>query len=438
MREIKFKRKPPINTLMFVCYALMVIYAYADSSRLVNDTLFLITIIMVIDGLYFWIVPKKIRIDLEIDEVVQKHELFNVKVKLTNNTLLPMPYMELFPDKGRRVSLEEISNIGIMLSSKSQIECAISYRAKLCGLEEIGLEKIVFRSFFAFFKSETSNIEKVKVKILPKPRELGHIQHFNDFLEQLITNEMKQIGEEHLVIAGDEIGYELRPYVEGDSQRLIHWKIAAYKDELLVRQRQQSDEKVNNLFFILNPFISEKEIEEAIIQDKLLTAFISLVAYYLEQGQRVRVAYYKDKAWQYLKIKSYMQLQQLQDCLGDHICLKAEQTINQRSIVECFTKKVKQEEGIKIIVSSYWTQEMEEYILSKKQNSMVLHIWTESNIPQMLVQEAKLLVWHLTDQYEMILSETHKVSKADSIKVEENENFEDMIPSEREDRRQSI
>ena len=438
MRKFKFKRTPPINTLMFVCYALMVVYAYASSNRMVNDTLLLMTIIIVIDGLYFWIVPKKIKIYLEIDEIVQKHELFKVKVKLVNDSLLPMPYMELVPDKGVRSSLEEVGSLGIMLNSKNQMECVIPYRAELCGLEEIGLEKIVFRSFFAFFKREVNNIEKVKVKILPKPRKLEYIQHFNDFLERLMASEIKQSGEEHLVIAGDEIGYELRPYVEGDSQRLIHWKIAAYKDELLVRQRQQNDEKKNNVFFILNPFLSGEEMEEAIIQDKLLTAFISLVGYYLEQEQRVQVAYYKDQTWQYLKIKSYVQLQQLQENLGDYVCLKAEKTIDQRSIIESFIKKVKQKGGIKILVSSYWTQEMEEYILSKKQNSTMSHIWTGSNRPRMLVQESKLPVWYLTDQYEMMLSETYEVSEGDFTEVEEDMIFEDIIPSERGDRRQSI
>jgi len=401
---------------MFLGYVLLVIYAYIISNRLTNDILVLVTVMIIIDGIYFFIVSKKVRIELTSVEMVQRDEAFELRVKLINEALLPSPYMELIPQQKMRMSLDEDKIRGLMLVGKEQMTCTILYRARLCGLEEIGIEKIVLRSFFSFFKREVTPSIKVQVKILPRIIKISHLELFNEFLEQIVEHERKTWGEDLLDIAGDEVGYELRPYVQGDSQRLIHWKIAAYRDEFLVRQRQQENEKKNSIFLMLSPFLASRDNEEAAVaQDKILTTFISLVGYYLKQEQKVQVAYYQNQDWQYMKIKEYGQLQQLQMRLGDYNYMDVEQTVHQRRIIKSLIKIAKRYSGIKILVSGYWTQEMQEYMLMKSTNKRIPCIWAGEEIPSRLMEKTSLPMWYVTNQYEIVLLDPTEVERNSSI-----------------------
>lgn len=399
--EKKSKRKPPINMLVWCCYVFVAVDAYVSLNRVINDIFMLLSIVMVIDGIYFMLVTRQVSVELDIDKASQKDEGFNLRVKVKNQCFFPIPTMYIIPKPGMRASLVEDYYIGLLLSGKEEVQHSVAYKANLCGLEEIGLEKVIFKSFFSFFQKEVVKKEKVRIKILPKIRLISNMEQLNHFLDELIMGSGKQIGEGSSTIGSSEVGYELRPYVQGDSQKLIHWKIAAYKEELLVRQRYSNNEKRNDVFFILSPFISSNSEEEAIVQDKLLTTFISLVGHYLEQGQKVRIAYYKDKEWQYKKIKNGIHLQQLQEDLGDYVCLKVEETITQRTIIKSLLSMIKDKSGIKILVSSYWTLDIEEFILNNQQVRQLPCIWTGSKLISILEEQSILSVWHMTDAYEM-------------------------------------
>lgn len=395
--------KPPIQPVMFMGYIIFGGYAYVNTSRVVNEAFILITIIMGIDWLYFWRSTRQIQIQYDIDESVQKGEAFKFNLKLSNHFYLPTPFIELTPSKVDRARLLKEQQTVMLLGGREETEESIIYISTLCGLQPISLQEVELRSFIGFFRKEQKISESAQIKVLPEIRAIEYMQHFTDFLVNVTTGEGKPSGEEVLAAAGDEISYELRPYMEGDSQRLIHWKIAAYKDELLVRQREQEKEQKSDVFFILNPFLSMTKEEEAVVQDKLLTTFVSLAGHYLNKQQKVRVAYYKDKAWQYTKLRNERELHFLQEALGDYKSLRVEETINQRGIIKSFIKVAQNRGGIKIIVSSYWSMEMEKYILEKQSIRRIPYIWSGSKVPQWIVKDSSLPVWHMTDQYRLVL-----------------------------------
>lgn len=402
MNKKKIRKNPLINTLMFLCYGILVIYAYINSSRVINNLLVLITILLVVDGIYFWQVHQKVKVELQLDEVAQKNEIFELRVKFINEHWLPAPYIELVPKASIRASLVETHHIGLMLMGRAQSIESILYKAHLCGLEEIGIDKVIYRSFFSFFKKEVKIEGTKQIKLLPEVRVLGQMQPFNEFLKHLITCKGTTHGADQVALDGEEVGYELRPYMEGDSKRLIHWKIAAYRNELLVRQRLQSSRQRNNIFLILNPFLSEREAREcAVIEDKLLTTFISIVSYYLEREHEVQVAYYKNKVWKYIKMDRTLQIEELKKRLGDYTCLKVEETMNQRSILKSLIKIAEKTDGIKILVSSYWTQEMNEYIFRKQEGHIIPCIWVRDDIPRDLIEHSSMPIWHMNGAYDM-------------------------------------
>lgn len=392
----RLKKRPPINTWMLMIYLLFGIYAYANASRVINEMFILITLVAIGDGIYFALASRKVKVEIYASESVEKKADFRLSVKLCNEGSLITPYIFLVPQSGKRAALLEEHQIGLMLGGKEVIVEDILFHAHFCGLEHIGLSQIVFRSFLGFYRKEKKLLEDCKIKILPEIRPLSGLQYFSEALRALDTGGGMLNNEEHMLGTGDDVGYELRPYVEGDSRRLIHWKIAAYKDELLVRQRQQEQDRKSDLFFILNPFISEIGDQEVFLQDKLLTTFISLVSYYINLNQKVRVAYYKNKSWQYAKLSGERQVRFLQESLGDYTGLKVEKTMNQRSIIRSFIKMAHRRGGVKVVISAYWSYEMEKYVFEQQNITNLTSVWVGGNRPEW---ETSLSMWHMTDKY---------------------------------------
>ena len=400
MRKLKLRGILPIHSFVLISYCVLVLYAYANTNRRVNNLVVLLTILLVIDGIYFFICMKQIEVTLMGDKVIQKGETFNFNVRVYNKGMLPIPYIELVPADGKRVHIEQNKHIVMMLKRNERVIQPISYRADLCGLEEMSLDKVIYKSLFSFFRKEVTVENKVSIKILPEIRYIENVQLFTEFIgrHQIEDRQNRQ----SYLQPQEEVGYELKPYVFGDSQKLIHWKIAAYKDEWLVRQREDESEKREDIFFILAPFLSAKYGEKMIQQDKVLTTFVSLVSYYLEKMQKVRVAFYHHNLWHYIKIKNVSQLRSLQERLASYESLLVEQNINQRSIIKGIIELAEQKEGTKIIVSGYWTKELETYILSSGVTSNVPYLWTGISQDKERLKKSILPIWYMTDEYQLM------------------------------------
>lgn len=402
---------------MFSAFIAIGMIAYIKPERFINELFILVSIILLFDGLYFFLVTPHLKVKIHTPKMVEKNERFSLKIYITNKAYLPSPYIYIEPRERIRVILEKKQVIGLMLGARERIEQEIYYEAQLCGQEEMMLEEVSMRSFMGFFRKTISLNLCTIIQVLPEIRHLEYMQHFNAFLTLINTSEGKQNEQEDSESTGDEVGYELRPYMDGDSQKLIHWKIAAFRDEYLVRQREGSKEQKRELFFILNPFVCwESNEEEAVLKDKMITTFVSLVAHYIYEGQKVRVAYYKDKAWQYKKIRDVRHIHILQENLSDYECLKVEQTINQRGIIKNLFKLTKKRSGIKVLISSYWRKDMEEYILKNKfEIGTVPIIWTGSSMPNALSQISQFPFWHMTDEYGLVLGAEEKLEVMKSI-----------------------
>lgn len=416
-RRLRITKNLPINGFMFSAFIAIGMIAYMKPGRFINELFMLVSIILLFDGTYFFLVTSHLKVKINSPRMVEKNERFFLKVYITNKAYLPSSYVYIKARDGVRVALEKKQIIGVMPRARECIEQEIYYKAQLCGQEEVMLEEVSMRSFIGFFrKTNTLNL-CTTIQVLPEIRHLEYMQHFDTFLALINTSGGKQSEQEDSESIGDEVGYELRPYMDGDSQRLIHWKIAAFKDEYLVREREGSKEQKGELFFILSPFVCwESSEEEAVLQDKMLTTFVSLVAHYLNQGQKVRVAYYKDKAWQYKKIRDVRYIHILQEILSDYEGLKVEETINQRGIIKSLFKLTKKRGGIKVPISSYWRKDMEEYILKNKfQTGTAPIIWTGSSVPDTLSQTSQFPFWHMTDEYGLVLGAEERLEVMKSI-----------------------
>lgn len=403
---------PPINSLLFGVYLSVVVLAYIRPTRILNEIIILISIILALDGIYFFMIAPYIEVTLVPKVMVEVGQEFKQHIKVRNRAYLPSPYIYLMPGQGQRISIENQKCIGLLLGAREDVEQEIFYRAKYCGIEQMTLDWVVTRSFFCFFRKEIKLQETTTVQIMPEVKPLNYLNPFNSFITQMLIREERALGHENGENGrdiDDEIGYELRPYREGDSERLIHWKLAVFKEEYLVREREKIKEQRRELFFILNPFMGkevrdeEENSNEILEHNKTVTSFISLVAYYLIKGQKVRIAYYKEKEWQHMKLKGIGELRYLQECLSHYRSIYIGDTMNQedaihhREMIHSLFSMIHKRVGIKIMISGYWKQEVEAYAMPI--------IWTGSYLNEDLVKESRFPLWHMTDEYSLVLAE---------------------------------
>lgn len=416
-RKLNIIHKLPINGLMFAVYIAVGILAYARPGWLINEVFILLCIIVLCDGIYFFLVIPHLKVEIYVPQVVEKYQMFSLKISIANWAYVSSPYLYIKPKDRKRVTLEDMQSIGIMLGPRDRIEQEIYYKAQFCGVEEIRIEEVSMRSFMGFFRKTSVLNLKETIQVLPEIRHLNYMQHFTSFVVKCTISQAKQSNQGDKEHIGGEVGYELRPYMNGDSQRLIHWKIAAFRDEYLVRQREESKEQKEELLFILNPFIEWESNERGVVlQDKSITTFVSLAAYYLKQEQKVRVAYYKEKEWQYMKLSDSRCIHNLREALSDYAGVKVEETINQRGIIKNLFKLTKKRGGIKVMISSYWKKDMEDYILRNKfETKTVSIIWTASRLPITLSQVSRFPIWHMTDEYGLVLASDEKLELINDI-----------------------
>lgn len=410
-KGLRLLKKLPFNSLMFLVFITIGIIAYMKPGRFINELFIIISIILALDGIYFFLLTPYLKVRIYTLKTIQKNERFTFKIDIINTAHLPSPYIYIKPKEGIRAILEKKQTMVVMLEAKKYREQDIYCKAQFCGKEEAVLDEVSMRSFIGFFRRSITLNVSTTIKILPEIRHLEYMQYFNAFLTLLNIGGEKQNEQGDSDTIGDEVGYELSPYVEGDSQRLIHWKIAAFRDEYLVRQREGRKEQRRELFFILSPFIEwQSNDEEAVIQDKIVTTLMSLVAYYLNEGQKVRVTYYKDKGWRYVKIREPKDIYFLQEILSDYEGIRLEQGFDQCGIIKSLLKLTEKKIGIKVIISSYWEEGLEKCVLeSKFQTRMIPIIWTCSDTPDHLTQKSLFPFWHMTDDYRLVLCTEEKL-----------------------------
>lgn len=412
-KGLQLIKKLPINSIMFLVFIGIGIVAYIRPGRFINELFIIMNITLFLDGIYFFILIRYLKINVYVPKIIQKDERFILKIDIMNRAPVSSPYIYIKPKDGMRVSLEKKQALMTMLEAKQSKEQELLCNAKFYGKEQVVLEEVSMHSFIGFFRKSLTQSIFTTIKILPTIRHLDYMQHFDDFLILSNRQESRQNEEVNDESIKDEIGYELSPYIEGDSQRLIHWKIVASRDEYLVRQREEKKEWKRGLFFVLNPLIQcDSKNEEIIIQDKIVTTLLSLVAYYIDESQKIEVIYYKDKKWQYIKIKETKDIYCLKDILSDYEGIRVEEQSNVHEIVKQLLKFIQKKSGYKIIVSSYWEEDLEHYILKKYVAIRKMPIiWTGRTVPNDLVQKASSSIWHMTDHYELILCTQEKLER---------------------------
>ena len=171
------------------------------------------------------------------------------------------------------------------------------------GFLEITILRVELYSFFGCMKKVTYvNQEKV-VMILPQTTEL-HFPVQNSGAACSFFDE-EQSGKK-----GNGPGeyFGIRPYVDGDSMKLIHWKLTGKTDEYMVKEVEVPMMRMPLIFL-------ETRVEklDAAMIDGLLEAFFSISQHMAQEGQKHCLCWWDKKTdgWNFYNVANAMQLEEV-------------------------------------------------------------------------------------------------------------------------------
>ncbi|MBN2558025.1 MAG: DUF58 domain-containing protein [Clostridia bacterium] len=219
------------------------------------------------------------------DRTYIKGETLVYKCMFANDLRIPFIYLRIFiQTPGTVVSGKpDIKNESIVSGRNKKME----YRIK-CGYRgryDIGILRIEFRDFLNLFELRLRKSNFISIIVYPRIRVMdGSIREGmtpSDFRVALFN---KSKGEESLL--------NLRDYAYGDSSRLIHWKLSARMQRLIITDKESTlDSRVVMAIDLRksNFHPSQRIVHE----DRLVEEIVSTAHYFLARSIPVDLVYYK-------------------------------------------------------------------------------------------------------------------------------------------------
>lgn len=397
------KFRPTKGSTINVPFILLVLVvgelAYTKAEYIVIDLFSILFIAIVLDTCYFLWSKDKVEVAIETSKTkIQKGEKLDLFIKLKNKSFLPSVYLHMHPSEGYRLLLKGKRNYCTLLGGMGTQELSVTYEAALSGRQTVGLARVFINDYLGLYKKELLVPDQIKIKVIPEIRENIDGEGFwGTGLEE------KEGMNSHMPVNQNlqgEVTDELLPYKEGDSPRLIHWKIFARKEQLLVRRREEGRQGGASLLVILNPVgskVSEEQLQYE-LQDKSLTLSLSLIHQLIRNGYEVTFMYYYKGNWIKAELRENRALQYLREKLAGYEHLQLISNRTYESILSSFTRSISREAICQLVVTEDVDESLAYYLRKKNRNlkeSKIVYVGREIHQIRSLDTE----VWGVEEGY---------------------------------------
>lgn len=215
-----------------------------------------------------------------------KGETIKYRCWFSNNIKFPLIYVKIYIQTPETVvsGTQDIIDTSIFSGKDRHLEYEIKclYR----GRYEIGIMRVEFRDFLNLFEMHLQKSNFISIVIYPR------IKLSEEYVKEGMTLSDFRMSffSRH---KGEESISNLRDYSYGDSSRLIHWKLTARMNKLIVVDKESAFDSRVVLAIDLrksNLPVSKKVIYE----DRLIEEVVANANYFLQQNIPVDLVYYKN------------------------------------------------------------------------------------------------------------------------------------------------
>ncbi len=215
-----------------------------------------------------------------------KGEKLIYKCIFANNVFLPFIYVKIFIQTPDTVvsGKPDIKNESLITGRSKSLEYEIECRYR--GRYDIGMLKAEFRDFLNLFQMSIKKENFLSVIIYPRIRIseefISEGMTMSDFRVALFNKNK-----------GDESLSNLREYSYGDSSRLIHWKLSARMQKLIVTDRESTFD--SRVVLTLDLHSNDRPLSERIVyEDMMIEELVATANYFLTKNIPVDFIYYKN------------------------------------------------------------------------------------------------------------------------------------------------
>ncbi len=270
-------RKTIITLLIFI-----VIFAFA---LLVGGTipyflLYVFSLTFLIPLVHCLIVLRALKGSVDIPkESLFTGESINIVYQVKNNSILPIPYLEIKRDISRRLSGLILPNLIFSLRKKEVFIEKETVLLKRRGYYELGEIEIIIQDVFGFYTFKKKILSPASLLVYPE----------TIFLSTFKITASHQSGEllvKNTAFQDKSRVATLREYREGDSVKAIHWKLSAKKDSTIVKNYENRGD-TSVVIFIDNEATLFSIDKDRRIEDKAVDASLSIIEYCLSQNIEV-------------------------------------------------------------------------------------------------------------------------------------------------------
>lgn len=323
----------------------LVIFLSGTIGRIAGAALIIMLIVAMI---YYYNLPGEVSTHLVIPAYAGKEEKITGKISVQNPGRFPLLSGKIYLRVRKTISGEEETfSMDIRTSGRKDGMTAFVIDSAYMGFLEITVLRVELYSFFGCMKKVTNTSLVKDVMILPRTEEL----HFPVQSSGIACSFFDE-AESGKKGNGPGEYFGIRPYIDGDSMKQIHWKLTGKTDDYMVKEVELPMMRMPLLFL-------ETRVEkiDAGIIDGLLETFFSVSQHMAEESQKHCLCWWdkKSSGWNFCNVENIIQLE---EAYG--LVFQSEFFAQGDASIASFEEEKREQFSELIYITDYWNTEMPE------------------------------------------------------------------------------
>lgn len=215
-----------------------------------------------------------------------KGDTVHYSVTIKNSDLFIYPYIRIKFYADNTIFKEQLSEKRFSLYPFKSKTLSFSLKCKYRGYYEVGMQSIEFMDLLGLFKLTHKVRENKVIRVHPKIIQLDNFTVKTNCLSEAHS----QMSDKHKDMSTIS---DIRKYVFGDTFKMIHWKLTAKTNQLMVKNFQSTTDLSTVLVLDLKTNKLEYD-QNIIIEDKLIESIIAVSRYCLSNWIPLNLVYYKN------------------------------------------------------------------------------------------------------------------------------------------------
>lgn len=200
-------------------------------------------------------------------------ESVGVRVRLDNDTLLPMPWVEVDEKTPQHLVTTDMPRQATSVPLLGSRVINFKLTARRRGHYQVGPIRVRLGDAMGFFQGEREFKSKISVTVFPRV-------HPIESLSIPLSQPFGPVRTQERAFEDPSNHAEIRAYVPGDNPRHIHWKTSARLGELMIRQYELNATTQMTIFLDLNQAVQvgRSELDEPSTEEKAVEIAASLAS----------------------------------------------------------------------------------------------------------------------------------------------------------------